>query len=436
MQQARSTHRSWLRAAGLLLGLWGTACERAPTQPPQPPPPRGPTCEADECNALGMAAVARARHAEAIELLDRSCTLGHAVGCSNLAGLMRGGAGGLGEPSRAVNLYDRSCTLGFAEACSAVGSIYAEGKLVAADLTRARAMYDQACAHRDAYGCFTAGMFASEGRGGVRSPEAAGERFDQACALGHATACFNAGVLLYRERGARPGENERAAVYFKRACDGQQPAGCLRLGIATLHGHGLVADPQLARDLFDRACTGGEADGCAAARQLAGARKGRSDLAIALTSSAPTLAMHGLRVHELECRMPEVGPMALAEVVEAIAAHKAALDACAPRGAAPAVAWTWKGRRAAQVQVRGGGPKVEACVRKAVERTRAELSGECAAFVLVGDPEGAQRMLLEQRSAGISSPALAARTAAAGKPEPLRGQSRDAGRAPGSSAAD
>ena len=154
------------------------------------------------------------------------------------------------------------------------------------------------------------------------------------------------------------------------------------------------------------------------------------------TSSAPTLAMHGLRVHELECRMPEVGPMALAEVVEAIAAHKAALDACAPRGAAPAVAWTWKGRRAAQVQVRGGGPKVEACVRKAVERTRAELSGECAAFVLVGDPEGAQRMLLEQRSAGISSPATAARTAAAGKPEPLRGQSRDAGRAPGSSAAD
>lgn len=374
-----------------------------------------------------MAAVARARHAEAIELLDRSCTLGHAVGCSNLAGLMRGGAGGLGQPSRAVGLYDRSCTLGFAEACSAVGSIYAEGKLVPADLTRARAMYDQACAHRDAYGCFTAGMFASEGRGGARSPEAAGERFDQACGLGHATACFNAGVLLYRERGARPGENERAVDYFKRACDGQQPAGCLRLGIATLHGHGCAADPTLARGLFDRACTGGEADGCAAAQQLARS-KGRKDPPIALTSSAPTLAMHGLRVHQLECRMLEVGPMALAEVVEAVAAHKDALDACAPKGAAPAVAWTWKGRRAAQVQVRGGGPRVEACVRKAIERARAELSGDCAAFVLVGDPEGAQRVLLEQRSAATTSAAMAARAA----PASPSGPARD----PGSSLAD
>lgn len=399
-------------------------CDGPAQPPPQPPPQTGPTCEAGECNTLGMAAVARARYVEAIELLDRSCALGHAVGCSNLAGLMRGGAGDLSQPSRAVGLYDRSCTLGFAEACSAVGSIYAEGKLVPVDLARARSMYDQACAHRDAYGCFTAGMFASEGRGGPRSPEAAGERFDQACGLGHATACFNAGVLLYRDRGARPGENERAADYFGRACDGQQPAGCLRLGIATLHGHGLAADPRAARDLFDRACTGGEADGCAAALQLA--RGKGKPVAIALTSSAPTLAMQGLRMHELECRMPEVGPMALAEAVEAVAAHKAALDACAPEGAAPAVAWAWKGRRATQVQVRGGGPKVEACVRKTIERARAELSGECAAFVLVGDPEGAQRMLVEQRSAAVSSPATIARA----------GQPRGPARAPGSSAAD
>ena len=35
-----------------------------------------------------------------------------------------------------------------------------------------------------------------------------------------------------------------------------------------------------------------------------------------------------LRAHDLVCRMPEVGPMALAEAVEAVAAHKAALDAC------------------------------------------------------------------------------------------------------------
>lgn len=428
MQSARSTIPDLGRRAGLIGLLLAVGCERPPSQPPPPAQPRGLTCEAGECNTLGMAALGRARPAEAIELLDRACTLGHAVGCSNLAGLMRGGAGALSQPSRAVGLYDRSCTLGFAEACSAVGSIYAEGKLVPADLARARSMYDQACLHRDAYGCFTAGMFASDGRGGPRSPEAAGERFDQACALGHATACFNAGVLLYRDRGARPGENERAVDYFGRACDGQQPAGCLRLGIATLHGHGVAADVARAGDLFERACTGGEADGCAAARMLKQPRgKGRKQPVVALTSSAPTLAIQGLRVHELECRMPEVGPMALAEAVEAVAAHKSALDACAPAGAAPAVAWTWQARRAAQVQVRGGGPKVEACVRKAIERARAELTGECAAFVLIGDPEGAQRMLVEQRSAAVSSPAMAARSAPSGV---AAGLARGAGSSP------
>lgn len=407
MKPAQSTIcASWMVGLTALAG-----CERAPPQPPQPPPTTtGPTCDAGECNTRGMAALSLARNAEAIVLLDRACSLGHAVGCSNLAGLLRGGAGKLSQPSRAVGLYDRSCTLGFAEACSAVASIYAEGKLVPVDLAKARTMYDQACARRDAYGCFTAGMFASDGRGGPRSPEAAGERFDQACTLGHATACFNAGVLLYRERGARPGENERAVAYFGRACEGQQPAGCLRLGIASLHGHGCEPDAAAAKDLFDRACQGGDSDGCAAAEQLARATgKGRHQLAIALTSNAPTLAMHGLRVHELVCRMPEVGPMALAEAVEAVAAHKAALDACAPRGAAPAVAWTWKGRRATQVQVRGGGAAVETCVRKAIERARAELSGECAAFVLVGDAEGALRMLAEQRSVANVSAAVVAR---------------------------
>lgn len=383
-------------------------CAAKPAPAPSVPVIAGPTCDAGECNTRGMEAVTRARYAEAIGLLDRACTLGHAVGCSNLAGLMRGGAGELSQPSRTPGLYNRACTLGFAEACAAVGSIYAEGKLVAPDPTRALTMYDRACTQRDAQGCFTAGIFHNEGRGGPRSPENAVERFDQACGLGHATACFNAGILLYRERGARPGENERAAGYFGRACDGQQPAGCLRLGIATLRGHGTSPDVQVAKDLFDRACTAGDADGCAAAQQLARG-KGRRDLEIALTSSAPTLAMGGLRVHDLVCRMPEVGPMALAEAVEAVAAHKAGLDACAPQGMASEVQWSWKGRRAAQVKVRGGGPKVEACVRKSVERARAELSGSCAAVLLIGDPEGALRSLQEQRSAGARPIRLAQR---------------------------
>jgi TPR repeat protein len=386
----RTTRIAAALGAGVLAG-----CAAAP--PPAPAPaPAGPTCDAAACNTLGMQALERARRGEAVDLLDRACSLGHAVGCSNLAGVLRGGAGA--DPPRAAALYERACGLGFAEACASLGSILAEGKLVPADAPRALAMYDRACAGADAFGCFTAGLLLAEGRGVPRSAEAATERFDRACGLGHATGCYNAGLLLFRERGARPGENERAAQLFGRACDGQQPAGCMRLGIATLRGQGAGPDPARARELFDRACRAGDGDGCEAAAQLARG-KGGKDTPIALTSSAPALTMGGLRVLDLSCRMPEVGPMALGEAIEALAAHKPALDACAPAGEAPRVTWSWQGQRAGQVKVVGGGAKVEACVRRAVERARAGLRGGCSAVLLIGDPEGAQRVRAARQSA-------------------------------------
>lgn len=394
----------WMVAATTM-----TACVGQATTTESAPPKAiaGPSCAPDECNARGMAALALARYDEAARLLDRACALGQAQGCSNLAGLYHEPGTGRTEPQRALKLYARSCELGLASGCMAVGGMVSDGRLMPADATRAAAMYEQACTHKDALGCFTAGMVHSEGRGVARSTELAAERFDRACALGHATGCFNAGILLFRERGAKPGDNERAAQYFGRACDGQEAAGCLRLGIASLRGLGTSADAQAAKDLFDRACRAGDEDGCVAAQKVA-REKGRraSDVAIALTSTAPSLAMHGLRMVDLSCRMPAVGPMALAEAVEAVAAHKAAIDACAPGGEAPRVSWAWQGRRATQVKVQGGGPKVESCVRRAVERSRADLEGTCTATVLVGDPTGAQRVLSERRSAGSGAVAL------------------------------
>lgn len=347
-----------------------------------------------------------ARYAEATPLLDRACTLGHAEGCVNLATFFTAPGTGWQAPDRALGLYARGCELGLASACMSGGGMVAEGKMVKADPARAAGLFELACSQQHALGCFTAGMVHSEGRGVARSTELATERFDRACTLGHATGCFNAGILLFRERGGRPGDNEKAAQYFGRACDAKEAAGCLRAGIASLRGIGASADVRAAKDLFDRACRGGDEDGCAAARQVERDRRSGLHVEVALTSTAPSLAMHGLRMVDLNCRMPSVGPMALAEAVEAVAAHKAALDACAPDGEAPRVSWSWQGRRATQVKVQGGGPKVEACVRRAVERARADLTGTCAATVLVGDPSGAQRVLTERRSAGSGAVAV------------------------------
>lgn len=392
---------SILLAAALSACAGGSGAESSPAQALAPPPRQ---CESGECNTRGMAALANGRPEEAIGLLDRACSLGHAVACSNLAGVFRGGvAGAPKDPPRAVGLYDRSCRLGFAEACATVGTMLSEGTAVSADPPRALAMFELACAKKDAFACFTAGLFLEEGRGAARDPARAASAFGQACALGHATGCFNAGILLYREVGARPGENERAVALFAQACEGAQPAGCLRHGLAALRGVGTAADATQAASLFARACEGGESDGCVLVEQVKKARGRRFE--VALTSRAPALTMAGLTVRELSCRMPQTDPLALAEAVEGLAQHKDALDACAPTGEAVEVAWSYRAGRAGQVRVQGADPRLATCVRKAVERARSSLVATCAATVLIGEPAGARRMLAERRSAATGTDA-------------------------------
>ena len=391
----------------VVFGCAGSAIEEPTTPAPAAAPrpaiaPPAAACEPADCNTRGMLALGLGHHGEAVALLDRACSIGHAVACSNLAGIFRGGAGGgPHDPPRAVGLYERSCRLGFAEACTAVGTMLAEGTVVPADPARALGLFEQACTRRDAYACFTAGMFHEAGRGGPRDAGRAATAFASACELGHATGCYNAGILLH---GDDAGDNARAAGLFARACEAKLPAGCLRLGIAALHGVGVPAERGRAAELFARACADGDADGCAAAEQLKKARGRRVE--VALTSRAPNLSIGGLTVQALACRMPETDPLALAEAVEGLAAHKEALDACAPTGGAPEVAWSYRGGRAGQVEVRGAEPRVAACVRKAVERARSGLTASCAATLLIGDPGGARRMLAERGGARPRTDAL------------------------------
>lgn len=401
--------RITIPGALVTLSLVTTACDSASAPPPAPPAalaPPPPGCEPDACNRDGMTAIGLGRPAEGIALLDRACSRGHAAACSNLAGVLRGGVGGVPkDPPRAVGLYDRSCRLGLAEACTTVGTMLVEGTAVPADRPRALAMFELGCAKSDAFACFTAGLLHEDGRAGVRDPARAVTAFDRACALGHATGCFNAGILLYREVGARPGENERAVDLFTRACESGLPAGCLRQGLAALRGIGTRTDTTLAKSLFSRACEGGDEDGCVLAERLKHARGGKIE--VVLTSRAPALTMAGLTVHELACRMPQTDPLALAEAVEGLALHKQALDACAPTGTAVDLAWSYRAGRAEHVQATAADPKVAACVRKAALRARSSLVASCTATVLIGDPGEARRVLAERRAAA---------TGAGGKP--------------------
>ncbi|MCR9165252.1 MAG: hypothetical protein ACE37F_26940 [Nannocystaceae bacterium] len=99
---------------------------------------------------------------------------------------------------------------------------------------------------------------------------------------------------------------------------------------------------------------------------------------------------NGLRVQSLSCanaKRPLLEGMAM---VGGFAEHKAALDACAPKGAAVVV--TWKGASGALSELdvySGRGASVDACVSEALASAKSPLAGPCAGVLMLGEAAGA-----------------------------------------------
>lgn len=99
---------------------------------------------------------------------------------------------------------------------------------------------------------------------------------------------------------------------------------------------------------------------------------------------------NGLKLQSLSCvakKRPLLGAMAM---IAAFAERKAALDACAPGGAAAVV--TWSGAAGGVTDLKAFttlGPKSDACVEAALEDAKSPIAGQCAAAVLFGDQDGA-----------------------------------------------
>lgn len=99
---------------------------------------------------------------------------------------------------------------------------------------------------------------------------------------------------------------------------------------------------------------------------------------------------NGLKLQSLSCvakKRPLLGAMAM---IAAFAEHKAALDACVPKGAVAVV--TWSGAAGGVTDLKAFttlGPKADACVTAALESAKSPIAGQCAAAVLFGDRDGA-----------------------------------------------
>jgi hypothetical protein len=178
--------------------------------------------------------------------------------------------------AEAIPLLEVSCTSGIMAACQRLGSMYDEGKGVAKDYSRAFALYSRACDSGDAGGCNSLGSMFDIGKGAAKDDTKAVALYTKACDGGSAEGCNNLGALYLAGRGV--GVHERfadcgnycdsakdyptALKLFSKACDTGSADGCFYLGSMYSESYGVTEDESMALTLFTRSCDAGSARGC------------------------------------------------------------------------------------------------------------------------------------------------------------------------------
>lgn len=92
---------------------------------------------------------------------------------------------------------------------------------------------------------------------------------EAACSKGEVASCWKLARMSYRGDGGLPIAPDRAAPLARRACEGNEPRGCVLLGIMHYEGKGVPKDQVRAAQLHRAACQAGDADGCSNLGQMA-----------------------------------------------------------------------------------------------------------------------------------------------------------------------
>lgn len=120
---------------------------------------------------------------------------------------------------------------------------------------------DAACLRGPAGSCLASGVILARAPGGENRARVA---FERGCAYGFGEACTRA------VRHLRGGsfDADRVATLARRACELEDPDGCVELDRLLARGLGVRADPEGARADLTRRCDGGLASACGALAEL------------------------------------------------------------------------------------------------------------------------------------------------------------------------
>jgi len=170
------------------------------------------------------------------------------------------GIGVAKDEKRAAELLERGCDLKFPMACANFGYLLEQGIGTRADPEAAQNVLEFACKERVGVGCNLLGDAIHD-----RSPTDARralELFELACSLKSAAGCANAGGMLdLGEQVTR--DRAQAATFYRQSCDASFGIGCVGLATLQLRGEGgLSADPNAARELYEKGCKLDPFHGC------------------------------------------------------------------------------------------------------------------------------------------------------------------------------
>ncbi len=300
--------------------------------------------------------------------------------------------------------------------CDSAPSCANEAKRAAeaGDTARLQMFLGYGCDQGDGGACLSRGLALD-----AVNPKAE-ELFKKACTLGDAAGCFNAAervrhqdlpaaIALYKkscesgaplERSAPRMACERgslvaytahdfdsAKALAQHVCDTDAQSGCGLLGVMAAKGEGSLPDAAEAAQLLLRGCKAGDEEACENAKKLAReedkpqSTSGELDVAGANLSMGSVTA-NGFTMRDLACKTENggIGAVMLGPgLAAAIAAKKAQLRACSPKGGEARVRFKMEGGHTSQVEAKAATPAIEACVVKVMKTVVAPTAGTCAA---------------------------------------------------------
>lgn len=102
---------------------------------------------------LGAEAYNKGDYQKTLDLWQKACDEGNALGCGGLGILYKNGIGVKQDYQKAAHFYQKACNGGEALGCGVLGTLYKNGQGVEQDYQKAAQLYKKACDMGKANGC-------------------------------------------------------------------------------------------------------------------------------------------------------------------------------------------------------------------------------------------------------------------------------------------